>query len=115
MTITATTPPMMAVEVSVVGGCVGEHSPSLRDEIATEHSEFTVISTPVTMILAPPLTHSSIREMSEPLSVSEVPSSLSRYVTYVGDSGKQANVCVIIGTLVLSNMHLSKPRSTVGI
>ena len=75
--ITATTPPMMAVEVLVVGGCVGEHSPSLRDEITTEHSEFTVISTPVTMILAPPLTHSSIREMSEPLSASEVPSSLS--------------------------------------
>ena len=39
-----------AAEVSVVCGCVAEHSISLRDEIATEHSESTVISTPVTMI-----------------------------------------------------------------
>ena len=67
------------------------HFPSLRDEVATEHSEATVVSTPVIMILAPLLTHSSIREMSEPLSVSEVPSSLAQYVTYVGDSGKQKN------------------------
>ena len=79
----------IVVMVLLVVGSVlgGEHSLSLRDEIATEHSESTVISTPVTMILAPPLTQSSIREMSEPLSVSEVPSSLARYVTCVGDSG----------------------------
>ena len=72
---------------SVVGVCIVEHSSSLRDEIATEHSESTVISTPVTMTLALPFTQSSNREMSEPLSVSEVPPSLARYVTCVGDSG----------------------------
>ena len=72
---------------SVVGGWVGEHSSSLRDEMATEHPVSTVISTPVTMILALLLTHFSIRDMSEPLSVSGVPSSLARYVTYVGDLG----------------------------
>ena len=71
---------------SVSGGCVGEHSPSLREEMATEHSESTVISTPVTMILAPPLTHCSIREISDPLSVSDVPSSLALYLTSLGDS-----------------------------
>ena len=38
----------------VSGGCVVvmEHSPSLRDEMATEHLASTVISTPVTMIVA---------------------------------------------------------------
>ena len=77
---------VLLVVGSVMGGCIEEYSPSVRDEIATEHSESTVISTPVTTIPAPPLTHSSIREMSEPLSVSEVPSSLARYVTCVGDS-----------------------------
>ena len=87
--------------VVVVLSVVGEHSPSLRDEIATEHLESTVISTPVTMILAPPLTHSSIREISEPLSVSKVPSSLARYVTYVGDSGTQANDCSSMMSLVI--------------
>ena len=66
----------------------GSQSPSsVSDAIATEHFESTVISTPVTMILAPPLTHSPIREMSEPLSVSEVATSLARYVAYVGDLG----------------------------
>ena len=74
---------LLLVVESVVGG---EHF-SLRDEIATEHSESTFISTPFTTALAPPLTQSSIREMREPLSASEVPLSLARYVTYVGDSG----------------------------
>ena len=90
MTTAATVPPMMATlseELCELVEDVVSHSPSLRDEIATEHSESTVISTPFTMILAPPLTQSSIREMREPLSLSEVPSSLARYVTYVGDSG----------------------------
>ena len=58
MRTTVTTSSMMAAElvdseaaeVSVVCGCAAEHSISLRDEIATEHSESTVISTPVTMI-----------------------------------------------------------------
>ena len=72
---------------SVIGVCIVEHSSSLRDEIATEHSESTVISTPVTMTLALPFTHSFNREMSELLSVSGVPPSLARYVTCVGDSG----------------------------
>ena len=72
---------------SVVGVCIVKHSSSLRDEIATEHSESTVISTPVTMTLALPFTQSSNRETSELLSVSEVPPSLARYVTCVGDSG----------------------------
>ena len=79
------------------------HSPSLRDEIATEHLESTVITTPVTVILDPPLTHSSIREMSEPLSVSEVPSSLARYVTDVGDSGEQENAGLSMMSLVMSH------------
>ena len=71
---------------SVVGVCIVEHSSSLRDEIATEHSE-SMVNTPVMMTLALPFTHSSNREMSEPLSVSKVPPSLARYVTCVGDSG----------------------------
>ena len=50
--------------VAAVSGVVGEHSPSLRDEMATGHCESTVRITPVTMILAPPLsTQSCIREM----------------------------------------------------
>ena len=69
-----------------------EHSGSLREEMATEQWGSTVISIPVTMTLAPPpLTQSSIREMRESLSVSEVPSSLARYVTNDGDSSKQEN------------------------
>ena len=104
----ASTPPMMApvsvleaavlvVEVlsvmvillsmvgGVVGGGVGEHSSSLRDEIATEQSESTVVIIPFTMILTPPLSHFSIREISELLSLSEVPNTLARYVTDVGE------------------------------
>ena len=86
---TETTPPIMAaVGTEDVSVCVEEeHSPSLNDEIATAQSVSTVMSTPVTAVVAPPLTQSSIREMREPLPVSEVPSSLARYVTYVGDSG----------------------------
>ena len=69
--------------VLVVGGLICKHSPSLRDEIATGHSGSTVISIPITEKLVLPLTHFSSREMSEPLSVSEVPSRVARYVTYV--------------------------------
>ncbi|CAI8015234.1 hypothetical protein GBAR_LOCUS9461 [Geodia barretti] len=65
-----------------------EHSGSLREEMATEQWESTVMSTPVMMRLAsPPLTQASIRETREPLSLSEVPSSLARYVRNDGDSG----------------------------
>ena len=102
-----TTPPIMApVELEEVPVVIasGTHSPSLRDEMATEHSVSTVISTPVTMIVAPPLTQLSSREMKEPLSVSELPPSLARNVTCVGDSGKQANDC-------LSMMSLLMPHS----
>ena len=80
------------------GLALGKGQTSLSsDNTRTEHSKSTVRISPgpvmlapsVTgiLILAPPLTQSSIREMREPLSVSEVPSSLARYVTYVWDSG----------------------------
>ena len=122
MKLMATTPPMMAtemVETVVMLECSvvvllarGEHSPSLRDEIATEHSVSTVISTPVTMILAPSLTHFSIREVSEPLSASEVPVSLARYVTYVGDSGKQANDGLSMMSLVIPHLAHAEVSSS---
>ena len=80
----ATTPPIMAAVLSEelwgleeVAAVFDEHSPSLRVEIATGQSGSTVIRIPVTEMLGLPLTHFSIREMSEPLSVSEVPSSLA--------------------------------------
>ena len=95
---------LLVILLAVVsGGCVVvmEHSPSLRDEMATEHSVSTVISTPVTMIVAPPLTQLSSREMREPLSVSELPPSVARNVTCVGDSGKQANDCSSIISLLM--------------
>ena len=77
-----------------------EHSGSLREEIATGQLGSTLINIPVTMTLAPPpLTQSSIREMRESLSVSEVPSSLARYVTNDGDSSKQENDCVSMMSL----------------
>ena len=69
----------------VVVGLICKHSPSLRDEIATGQSGSTVISIPITVMLALPLTHFSSREMSEPLSISEVPSNVARYVTYIWD------------------------------
>ena len=93
---------MLLVDVgSVIGGTL-RHSPSLRDEIATEHCGSTLISIPVTMILAPPLTQSSIKEMREPLSVSVVPSSLARYVTYVWDSEEQVNDRLSMMSLVMT-------------
>ena len=55
------------------------HSPSsvlVRDEMETGHCELTVSSPPAVM-LGPVLAQDSIRGMSEPLSVSEVPSSLA--------------------------------------
>ena len=58
MTTAPTIPPMMAAlleELCELVEDVVSHSPSLRDEIATEQSESTVISTSFTMILAPPL------------------------------------------------------------
>ena len=67
---------MRGVGDVVVGG---EHSGSPGEEMVTEHCESTVLSTPATMMLAPPpLTQASIKRMSEPLSISEVPSSLAR-------------------------------------
>ena len=79
---------VVGVVVLVVGvGLISKHSSSLRDEIATGQSASTVISIPVTEMLGLPLTHFSSRVMSESLSVSEVPSSIARYVTYVWDLG----------------------------
>ena len=85
-TITTTTPAttegvLLGDEqtASVEGGGVLEHSGSLGEVIATEQLASIVISTPVTMTLAPPpLTQASIRETRELLSVAEVPSSLAR-------------------------------------
>ena len=95
---------LLVILLAVVsGGCVVvmEHSPSLRDEMATEHSASTVISTPVTMIVAPPLTQLSSREMREPLSVSKLPPSLARNVTCMGDSRKQENDCSSMMSLLM--------------
>ena len=87
-------PLLHGVWYSTVGddGVGLEHSGSLREDMATGQLGSTLISIPVTMTLAPPpLTQSSIREMRESLSVSEVPSSLARYVTNDGESSKQEN------------------------
>ena len=84
ISITATTPPMMAevgLEEEDVVAWSDKHSFSLRDVMATEHSASTVTGIPVTMIVAPPLTQLSSREMREPLSVSELPPSLALNVT----------------------------------
>ena len=85
-----------------VEGSGRRHSPSLREEMATEQCESTVISTPVTMTLGPPLTQSSITEMRESLPLSEVPSSLARYVTCEGDSSVQENDWLPIVSLLHS-------------
>ena len=77
------------------------HSLSLRDEITTEHSESTVISTPVTMILVPPLTHSSIREMNVCLRDAFQSGTICH--TDMGDSEKQANDGVSMTRLVMSH------------
>ena len=116
--IVATAPPIMKTRLwgleEVVGAVVDEHSPSLRDEIATEHSGSTVIRIPVTDMLGLPLTHFSIREMSESLFVSEVPSSLARYVTYVWEFGKQFNVCMSMMLLVMPHpLHESVSVSNI--
>ena len=94
---TIATPPIIALETdssSLVlppeGGdeVGGEHWGWSREEMETEQWGSRVISTPVTMRLAsPPLTHSSIRETRERLSISEVPSSRARYVRNDEDSG----------------------------
>ena len=90
---------------SLGGGEGLEHSGSLREEMATEHCESTVISTPATMTLVPPpLNQASIRGMREPLSVAEVPSSLARYVRNDGDTSKQENDCSS-NTLLLHSAH----------
>ena len=89
------------VGVTTDDGVGLEHSGSLKEDMATGQWESTVISIPVTMTLAPPpFTQSSIREMRESLSVSEVPSSLARYVTNDGDSSKQENDCLSMFSLV---------------
>ena len=66
-------------------------SSSLRAERGTGQLGFTVRTTPPTVTAVPLVAQASIRETREPLSVSEVPSSLARYVTYVGDRGSQLN------------------------
>ena len=84
---------LFGVTAAVVGLRVGggRHSSLLRDEITTEHFGSTVIITLLTVTLGPPLTHFSSRDTSSLLFVSKVPPSLARYVTCVGDSGKQRN------------------------
>ena len=98
----STAPPIIAALLSVE--LAEEHSPSLRDEMATEHSASTVISTPVTLIVAPPLTQLSSRKIKKELLLLELPSSLARNVTCVGESGEQANDW-------LSMMSLLMPHS----
>ena len=66
-------------------------SSSLRAERGTGQVGFTVRTTPPTVRAVPLMAQASIRGMREPLSVSEVPSSLARYVTYVGERGSQLN------------------------
>ena len=106
------------VRHSTVGddGAGLEHSGSLREDIATGQLGSTLISIPVTMTLAPPpLTQSSIREMRESLSVSEVPSSLARYVTNDGDSSKQENDCLSMFSLVHSVHEASSSSKTIAL
>ena len=66
-------------------------SSSLRAERGTGQLGFTVRTTPPTVKAVPLMAQASIRGMREPLSVSEVPSSLARYVTYAGERGSQLN------------------------
>ena len=94
-TVTATTAPTKAAVLSlvelleslpvlesVVESVVGcSHSFSSREEMATGQPESTLSVAPLTVTLGSPLTHSSIREISELLLACEVPSSLARYVT----------------------------------
>ena len=87
----ATIPPMMAVLLVELSLASDWHSLSSTEEIATGHSESNVIRTPVTMTLDPLLTQSSITETSAVLLISEVPFSLARYVTCMGDSEEQEN------------------------
>ena len=120
VTITVTTAPMMAALLSVelpglfdsVVGC--SHFPSSKDEIATWQSESTFSDAPLTEILDPPLTHSSIREMSELLFVSAVPSSLARNVVCAGDSGEQTSDCSSMIPL-LHSVHDGISMSTIAI
>ena len=119
-TITTTTPAttegvLLGDEqtASVEGGGVLEHSGSLGEVIATEQLASIVISTPVTMTLArPPITQASIKGMSEPLSVAEVPSSLARYVRNNGDSSKQENDCLFMFSRVHSPQETSSCSNT---
>ena len=90
-TLHITTHSVKLLEDFVIGDSFVGHSGSLGDEMVTEQWGSRVMSTPVTMRLAsPPLTHSSIRETRERLSLSEVPSSRARYVTNDVDSLKQS-------------------------
>ena len=101
------------VGVTTDDGTGLEYSGSLREDMATEQLGSTVINIPVTLTLAPPpLTQSSIREMRESLSVSEVPSSLARYVTNNGDSSKQENDCLSMFSLVHSVHEASSSSKT---
>ena len=111
----ATIPPMMAtlllelVERSLAGDW---HSFSLREELATAHSESNVIRTPVTIIVDPPLTQSSITETSAVLLISEVTFSLARYITCMGDLGEQENdsestILLVMPQLVHKSINVS--------
>ena len=82
------------------------HCPSLLSEMETGHCGLTVSSPPAVM-LGPDLAQASIRGMREPLSVSEVPSSLARYVTYVGDSESQAKYSSSIAQLAQDPLNTS--------
>ena len=62
---------------------------------------------PPAVMLGPDLAQASIRGMREPLSVSEVPSSLARYVTYVGDSESQAKYSSSIAQLAQDPLNTS--------
>ena len=62
---------------------------------------------PPAVMLGPDLAQDSIRGMREPLSVSEVPSSLARYVTYVGDSESQVKYSSSIAQLAQDPLNTS--------
>ena len=110
-TTAANIPPMMATLLLELGegSLAGDwHSGSSTEEIATGHSESNVIRTPVTMTLDPLLTQSSITETSAVLLISEVPSSLARYVTCMGESEEQENDSESIMSLVMpQSLHES--------
>ena len=96
--IKASTPPMaedLAISVAVL-----MHSSLLRDEI---HSESTVISIYSSHNNTGPTTHPLLyyRDVWATVSLRGAFQSGMIYVTYVGDSGKQANDCLSMTSLVI--------------